>query len=318
MKRIAAGGSPRSIGATMLRWKVVCAAFATPAFAQLDPPAWTLAQPAFQVTPGIWYVGSEGLAAYLVKTAAGAILIDGTMRANVPGIERNIAAAGVKLRDVKYILVSHAHFDHADGVAALARDTGARVLAGQADVPAMRTGIPPGETNYGVIKFPAVPATRGLTDGQRISLGGITLTAITTPGHTPGCTSYRMTSAGRRVLFPCSLSVAGNRLVGNRRYPRIVTDFRYSFDRLARERADIVLPFHPEGADLIGRQKRGEGFVQPGLIATIVANARTREPLSMGSLPSNKRRHANDYAQRHRRLGAITYFCRVKCRGSQG
>ena len=250
------------------------AATAGAALAQLDPPAWTRPTAAFPITSDIWYVGSEGLAAYLVKTPRGAILLDGTMTPNVPGIEKNIAAAGVKLREVKYILVSHAHFDHAEGVAALAKATGARVLAGRGDVAAMRSGIPPGETSYGVIKFPAVPATRGIADGGRVTLGGTTLTAIATPGHTPGCTSYAMTSGGKRVLFMCSLTVAGNKLVGNARYPGIVTDFGYSFARMARERADILLPFHPEGADLLGRQRRGEGFVQPALLGTTVAKAK--------------------------------------------
>ena len=259
----------------MKRVLLAAALLAAPAIAQLDPPVWTRPHSAFQITPDIWYVGSEGLAAYLIKTRAGAILIDGTMTANVPTVERNIVAAGVKLRDVKYILVSHAHFDHAEGVAALAKATGAQVLAGRGDVAAMRTGIPPGETNYGVIKFPAAPQTRGLADGQRITLGGTTLTAIVTPGHTPGCTSYRMTSGDKRVLFACSLTVAGNKLVGNRRYPGIVADFRRSFERIERERADILLPFHPEGADLIGRQERGESFVQPALLAKMVADART-------------------------------------------
>ncbi len=258
----------------MKRVLIAAALLAAPAFAQLDPPAWTRATPAFRITPDIWYVGSEGLSAYLIRTKAGAILIDGTMTANVPSIERNIVAAGVKLSDVKIILVSHAHFDHAEAVGALAKSTGAQVYAGQRDVAAMRTGIPPGEVSYGVIKFPPAPNTRGLADGQRITLGGTTLTAIATPGHTPGCTGYRMMSGGKRVLFPCSLTVAGNKLVGNRRYPGIVGDFRASFDKMAKERADIVLPFHAEQGDLIGRAQRGEGFEQPGLLARLVADAR--------------------------------------------
>ena len=258
----------------MKRVLIAAALLAAPAFAQLDPPAWTRPTPAFRITPDIWYVGSEGLAAYLVKTKAGAILLDGTMTANVPGIERNIAAAGVRLRDIKYLLVSHAHFDHAEGVGALAKASGARVMAGAADVEAMRTGTPPGETSYGVIRFPAVPSARPLRDGQRITLGGTTLVAIATPGHTPGCTSYSMTSAGKRILFLCSLTVAGNKLVGNRRYPGIVGDFQRSFDRMAGERADVVLPFHPEGADLLGRHQRGEGFEQPNLLEKTVRDAR--------------------------------------------
>lgn len=270
---------PASLGAATRRaarhWPLLAATVSGAALAQLDPPAWTRPTDAFPITKDIWYVGSEGLAAYLVKTTRGAILLDGTMSANAPGIERNIAAAGVKLRDVKYILISHAHFDHVEGVAALAKVTGARVLAGRGDVAAMREGVPPGEVSYGVIKFPAVPQTQGVGDGQRITLGSTTLTAIATPGHTPGCTSYRMTSGGKTVLFACSLTVAGNKLVGNARYPGIVRDFRASFARMARERADILLPFHPELADLIGRHRRGEGFAQPDLLAASTAKANT-------------------------------------------
>lgn len=258
----------------MIRFALAAAALAVPAAAQLDnPPTWTTPTSAFPITRDIWYVGSQGLSAFLIKTRGGAILIDGTMRANVSGIERNIAAAGVRLRDVKYILVSHAHFDHADGVAALAKATGAQVLAGARDVPAMRTGVPPGEVNYGVINFPAVPGTRGLRDGARVTLGGTVLTAIATPGHTPGCTSYRMISEGKRVLFPCSVSVAGNRLFGNRRYPGIVADYRASIARLGRERADIVLPAHPELVDLLERKQRGESVVRPGLIGEMTAKS---------------------------------------------
>lgn len=257
----------------MTRLLSAAALFAAPASAQLDPPAWTRPIAAFPITPDIWYVGTEGLASYLVKTSAGAILLDGTMAENAAAVEANIAAAGVKLSDVKWLLVSHAHFDHVGADAALKAATGARLAAGAADVTALASGFPPGETSYGVIRFPAVAVDRALKDGDTIRLGGTTLTAIATPGHTPGCTSYMMRSGKLRVLFPCSLTVAGNKLVGNRRYPGIVADFRYSFARMARERADVVLPFHPEGADLIGRNRRGEGFVQPALAQEIVAKA---------------------------------------------
>ncbi|WP_332798671.1 subclass B3 metallo-beta-lactamase [Sphingomonas sp. PB2P12] len=249
-----------------------------------DPPAWTLPQAPFPIAGRITYVGSEGIAAYLIKTSAGAILIDGTLAENAGMIERNISAAGVRPRDVKLILVTHAHFDHAAGVAALKRATGARVVAGARDVRALETGVPPGETSYGVIRFPAVQVDRGVRDGDKVTLGNVTLTARATPGHTPGCTTWTMRIPAKPraldVVFPCSVSVAGNRLIGNRAYPGIVADYRRSIAMLGTLHADIVLPSHPELADVIARGKRhaagdATAFVDPTLLPRIVAKART-------------------------------------------
>ena len=257
--------------------------FATPALAQ-DPPAWTKPTAPFPVIGPISYVGTEGLAAYLIRTPAGAILMDGTMAENVPAIERNIAASGVNMRDVKLILLSHAHFDHAAGVAGLQRASGASLVVGAGDAEAMRTGVSPGEVTYQPTNFPPARVGRTVRDGDRVTLGGVTLTAIATPGHTPGCTSWsmRVVDQGRAsdVLFLCSLTVAGNRLVGNRRYPAIVADFRGSFARLASVHADVVLPFHPEFADVMGRHRRqaagaADAFVAPELLPRLVADART-------------------------------------------
>ena len=248
-----------------------------------DPPAWTRPQAPFPIAGPITYVGSEGIAAYLIKTNAGAILIDGTLAENAGMIERNIASAGVHPRDVKLILVTHAHFDHAAGVAALKRATGARVAAGARDVPALETGVPPGETSYGVIRFPPVHVDRSVVDREKVTLGNVTLTARATPGHTPGCTTWTMQIPAKPrpldVVFPCSVSVAGNRLIGNRAYPGIVADYRRSIAMLGTLPADIVLPSHPELADVIARGKRHRAgdttaFVDPTLLPKIVAKAK--------------------------------------------
>ena len=237
----------------------------------------------FHVVGPIWYVGSEGLAAYLIKTRDGAILLDGTMAENVPAIERNIESLGVRMRDVKLLLNSHAHFDHAAGLAKLKADSGARLAAGIGDRAALDTGVPPGETNYGVIRFPAVHVDRAVRDGEQVRLGEVVLTAHATPGHTPGNTSWSMRVAESErqldVVFMGSLTVAGNRLVGNRRYPGIVGDFRRSCAVMAALPADVVLPAHPEMADVIGRGKRvaaGEAgaFLAPGLLARLTAQAK--------------------------------------------
>lgn len=266
---------------------LLLALLAGPAVAQRDPPTWTQETAAFRVVGPIWYVGTKGLSAYLIKTRAGAILIDGTLAENVPAIERNIVAAGTRLRDVKLLLNSHAHFDHAAGLAglkaAVGRDGGsARLVAGAADKTALDMGIPPGEVNYGVITFPAVRVDRAVGDGEQVRLGGIVLTAHATPGHTPGNTTWsmRVVEGGRslRVVFPGSLNVAGNRLIGNTRYPGIVADFRRSLAAMARMGADVVLPGHPEAADVLGRGARAaagnkDAFVAPGLLAKTTADA---------------------------------------------
>jgi glyoxylase-like metal-dependent hydrolase (beta-lactamase superfamily II) len=247
-----------------------------------DPPAWTRPTAPFPIIGPIHYVGTEGLAAYLIRTREGAILIDGTMAENVPAIRRNIAAAGVPIGQVRRILLTHAHFDHAAGIAGLQRASGARLVVGAGDAEAMRTGVPPGETSYGVIRFPPARVDGVIRDGETVTLGGVTLTAHATPGHTPGCTSWtmRVVDRGRplRVLFPCSLTVAGNRLIGNRRYPGIVADFRRSLAAMARVGADVVLPAHPEQADVIARGRRSaagerDAFVAPDLWPKLVREA---------------------------------------------
>ena len=121
-------------------------------------------------------------------------------------------------------------------------------------------------------------------DGETVRLGAIALTAWLTPGHTRGCTSWTLpvneASRRLRVVFPCSLSVAGNILVGNRAYPAIAADYRHSFARLGAMKADVVLTAHPEFADVLGRRQRqvagkADAFVDRGLLSRIVSSART-------------------------------------------
>ena len=255
---------------------------AAPAAAALDPPAWTEPTPPFHIVGNIYYVGSKGLASYLIVSRRGLILLDGTMAENVPQIEANIAALGFRIRDVKLLLNSHAHFDHAAGLAQLKQDSGAMLLASAGDRGALETGTPPSVTSYGVVIFPPVRVDRVLLDGKPVNLGEVALTPLITSGHTPGCTTWTMRTveAGRslRVVFPCSLTVAGNRLIGNTGYPGIVADFRKTFPRIAALRADVVLPAHPEGADVLGRHRRqvagdAQAFVAPDLLATLAADA---------------------------------------------
>ncbi|MGN6817417.1 MAG: subclass B3 metallo-beta-lactamase [Sphingomonas sp.] len=262
--------------ARMLAAAVAAILLAVPAAAD-NPAAWTQPTAPFRIAGNIYYVGTRGLASYLIVTPKGLILLDATMEANVPAIEKNIRALGFKVRDVKILLNSHAHFDHAGGLAAMKRDTGAELDAMDGDVWALENGKHFGDQNY-VGTFPAVKVDRRLKDGDRVTLGGVTMTAILTAGHTRGCTTWtttvRLKAGAKAVVFPCSLSVAGNKLYGNKAYPGIVGDYRASFKRMAAINADIVLPAHPEIADVMGRHASGK-WLAPDLLPKIVAEAQT-------------------------------------------
>jgi len=236
------------------------AALHAPAAAAYANPAWTQAQAPFHIVGDVYYVGSKGLAAYLITSPQGHILIDGTVAENAPMIEANIRALGFRLQDVKILLNNHAHHDHAGALAQIKKDTGAQVLAAPGDVWALEHGRPRGDNTAGLPPWPAVKVDHLLHDGEVIRLGPAALTTLFTPGHTPGCTSWATEVAehgvSRHVLFLCSLTVAGNVLAGNKAYPTIVADYRKSFDRLENYNgAEVVLTGHPEVADVIGRHE---------------------------------------------------------------
>jgi metallo-beta-lactamase class B len=246
------------------------------------PSEWTRPAKPFRIVGPIYYVGTEGIAVYLVETRKGLILLDGGLEENVPAIESNIVQLGFRLRDVKLLLSSHAHFDHVAGLARLKRDTGASFAASVGDRAALESGSPPSEISYGIFRFPPVKVDRVLADGQPLHLGNIVMTPVVTPGHTPGCTTWKMrvTEAGRPldVVFPCSVTVAGNKLVDNKGYPGIVDDFRRTFVQMRQLHADVVLTAHPDLADVMGRaQRRDAGdynaFLAPGLLTELVDKA---------------------------------------------
>ncbi|TPG54718.1 subclass B3 metallo-beta-lactamase [Sphingomonas glacialis] len=253
-----------------------------PAGAQ-SSPAWSRPTAPFHIAGPIWYVGTEGLGVYAVVTRDGTILVSGPLAQSAGLIERNLATIGVRPRQIKWILNSHAHFDHAAAFAELRRWSGAKLVASAGDAPALRRGRHEADNENGHTRFAPVPVDRVVRDGEQVSVGGVALTAVLTPGHTPGCTTWTMpvVERGRRlmVVFPCSVTVAGNHLVGNRAYPGIVADYRGSFDRLATLPADIVLPMHPDLVDLLGQAKRRDAgapdaFVDRAVLPRLVAEAR--------------------------------------------
>jgi metallo-beta-lactamase class B len=233
---------------------------APPAF---DNPAWTTPAEPFTVVGPIHYVGTKDLAAYLITTPAGHILIDGAVPSMGSAIEQSIGALGFKIQDIKILLTTQAHFDHVGTLAHLQKVSKASVRIMQGDDTLVADG---GKSDYLLggdvaTRFPPVKVDVVLKDGDTVSLGGVTLTAIKTAGHTPGCTTYTMsvTDKGRTyaVVFPGSTTVnPGTRLVKNPSYPGIADDYRRTFDRLAALKPDIFLPAHASFFDLGSRRAR--------------------------------------------------------------
>lgn len=216
-----------------------------------ENPGWTKAIAPFHIAGNLYYVGSEDLAAYLIVTPQGDILINSNLESSVPQIQKSIETLGFKLTDVKILLISHAHFDHCAGSAALLKLTGAKYYVMDADVSVVESG---GKTDFAygdrpTMHFPPVKVDRILHDGDTVSLGGTVLTAHLTPGHTRGTTTWTLneTEAGRtlRTVIIGSPNVnAGYKLVGNKAYPAIADDYRRGFAVLRSLQCDLFLGAH--------------------------------------------------------------------------
>jgi len=225
----------------------------------------------FKVMGNIYYVGTTGVSAWLITTPQGHILIDGALPQTPPQIIANIAALGFDVRDVKFLLNSHAHFDHAGGLAALQRASGASMVASGAD----RATLQAGHVDYGPtasIMVPPVHVDRVIGNGSTVKLGDVTLTAHMTPGHTPGCTSWSMDVRGddgrlHHVFFHCSSTVGGQTLAPES-YPGMVAAYRATFAYIRTVRADIFLAPHANFFDLQAKRARqiagdANAFVDP-------------------------------------------------------
>ena len=248
-----------------------------------NDPTWTAAQTPFQIYGNTWFVGSRGLGVFLITAPTGDVLIDGGVPQDAALIEANIRALGIELRDIRWILNSHAHCDHAGGIAQLARDTGAQVIAGAADAALLARGGHD-DPQYGDrFVFPRVQVTRTVTDGEQLRLGDLLLTAHSTPGHTKGNTTWTWTSCDGMRCLPMvdigSLSAPDFQLIGNAKYPNAVEDFRTSFAMVAALPCDIALAPHPEMVDFWARvAKRDQGdvnaLIDPTLCRTYANDSR--------------------------------------------
>jgi metallo-beta-lactamase class B len=220
---------------------------------------WTARQAPLRIFGNAYYVGTRGLGSILITSDAGHVLIDGPLAENVPQIVEHIRALGFRIEDVRLILNSHVHFDHAAGIADLQRRSGAAVAARAPSAPVLESGRSgPDDPQFGGLPMmKPVNKVRVIADGEVVRVGPLALTAHATGGHTPGGTSWSWRSCeGERCLnlvYADSLnaiSADGFRYTGSRSYPTGLQDFERSFSTLSSLPCDILLTPHPEASQL--------------------------------------------------------------------
>jgi metallo-beta-lactamase class B len=227
------------------------------------PKSWYEPTEPFHIAGPIYYVGTRGLSVFLIATSDGDILLGGAAPGTAPLIEASIRKLGFQSRDIRILLLNHAHFDHAGTLADFKKLTGAKVEVMEGDVELLKSG---GSTDYLFAKdakfhFPPVTADKALKDGDKVSLGDVTLTAHATPGHTPGCTTWVTTVAEGGhpyvVVFADGVGInPGTHFVKNPSYPGIADDYRRTFSVLESLHPDIFLSYHAGAFDLEGKQAR--------------------------------------------------------------
>lgn len=217
----------------------------------------------FRIVGNIHYVGARNIASYLIATPEGHIMIDTGTKEMHTVIRANVEKLGFELQDVKILLSGHAHFDHVQGHAAMKKATGARVMAIGADAAALAAGTD--RSPLGDEGWEPVAVDRVLKDGDTVTLGGTTLRAVWTPGHTPGCTTWTTRVQDKRKPFSvvfqaCGGPNAGVKLIGNTKFPTLIEDTQRSFRVQKTLKPDIYLTMHPEAlfAGKVARIKAGE------------------------------------------------------------
>jgi len=232
-------------------------------------PEWSQPQKPFKLYGNTWYVGSKGLSAVLITSPQGHVLIDGTLPGNRSLIEANIRALGFRLQDIKLILNSHAHGDHAGAIAALAQDSGAVVRASVSGARALEAGgKDPEDPQFGSIDgYPSVPHVEPVRDGETVKLGSLAITAHYTPGHTPGGTSWTWRSCEQKhcldMVYADSLSAISRDGFRFSDQPQRVAAFRRSIATVAGLPCDLLVTPHPDAIDLLERAARRDQGAPP-------------------------------------------------------
>ena len=246
---------------------IACGAGHAATTAKPDPyhqSTWTQPQKPFRIYGNTYYVGSKGLSAILITSPDGDILIDGTLPKNAPLIEANIRALGFKLKDIKLILNSHAHPDHAGAIAAIARDSGAQVAASAKGAKAlMLGGNDPDDPQHGeAAAYPKVEKVRAVADNETVHIGPLAVQAHYTPGHTPGSTTWTWSSCENKrclsMVYADSISLLSNDTYryNDSAHPERLDDFRKGLETIATLPCDILIVPHPDAIDFLARVAR--------------------------------------------------------------
>jgi metallo-beta-lactamase class B len=266
-----------------------------------DPPkkcdsceGWNAAREPFRVFGNTYFVGPAGLGAVLIASDDGHILLDGALTQSAPLIDASIRKLGFRTEAIRLIVNSHAHYDHAGGIAALQRVSGATVAASPSGALALEQGGPGADDpqyafGHATNDFPRVSGVRAVKDGETLRVGALAITAHLTPGHTPGSTAWTWRSCeGARCLdmvYADSLNAVaapGFRFTGDGSRPSLVDSFRKSIATVAGLPCDVILTVHPEFADLDGKLRRrtqepgSDPFVDPSACRAYAAAAATR------------------------------------------
>lgn len=242
------------------------ALFLAPALSAQNDPEWTEPFPPFRIAGNLYYVGSKGLASYLIATPQGHILINSDLEANVTMLAASIETLGFHFKDTKILLISHAHWDHDAGSAKIKEITGAKYIVMDADAPVVESGGK-ADFQYGqtpAYLYPPAKVDRVLHDGDEVRLGGSILVAHLTPGHTKGCTTWTMNvSEGDKIYHVVIVGSPnvnpGYRLVRNSAYPQIAEDYERMFRVLKSLPCDIFLGAHGGYFDLEEKYARLKG-----------------------------------------------------------
>lgn len=219
-------------------------------FAQNDP-SWTEPFPPFKIVGNVYYVGSRGLASYLITTPQGHILINSNLESSIPQIRSSIEKLGFHFSDVKILLISHAHWDHDAGSVEIKKLTHAQYMVMAGDAPVVESGGKE-DFQYGnspANLYPPAKVDRILHDGDEVRLGGVVLTAHLTPGHTKGCTTWTLKTTEARKTYDVVIVGSPNvnpgyRLVSNTKYPEIASDYEKMFRTLKQLPCDVFLGAH--------------------------------------------------------------------------
>lgn len=253
--------------------------------AQADSTARSWNQPVepFRIAGNVYYVGASDITSYLITDPAGHIIIDAGMVETVPQIIRNIRKLGFDPRDVRVLVNTQAHWDHAAGFKDLKEITRARMLASAEEAKLLERGgkddFAWGDEN----EFAPVRVDAIVGDGDTVRVGNTRLVANLTPGHTKGCTTWTLRTSQnarpRDVMFHCSSSVPGYDLINNKKYPNIVADYRKSFDVLDRLACDIPLSAHGSFFGLTQKSRQvhagqPDAFIDPVGCRSMIRRAR--------------------------------------------